>query len=148
MESAPLEVTPLTAVANMKNVISVYWEVPVKQDVSRLCCVVPEAFQELGTTSAFNAKSIHSLFHLDFQHASFAMYQPVIILGKGLRNANFWSITLFWLTLIQTIHPLSPALRLFFAALLVKMKQTTPKVVAKAAIAPKLLKEVRVAPNL
>jgi hypothetical protein len=88
MEFAPLEVTPLLAVAEIKIVKCVHREVLVKQDVSRLCCVLREAFQELGTTSALHAKSIHSHFHLDFQHVNFAMYQPAIILGEGLHNAN------------------------------------------------------------
>jgi hypothetical protein len=57
--------------------------------------VVQEVFLDLDKTSAFNVKLILSHLHLGFQHVNFAMYQPAIILGKGLPVASLWSITLF-----------------------------------------------------
>jgi len=145
MESAPLEATPLLAVAKMKNVISVHREVLVKQDVSRLCRA------RSGKLSRSWARQVHSMrnqyiriFIWTFQHASFAMYQQAIILGKALRNANLWSVTLFWLTLIQTIATPSALRYAYFLLLFGENEADCSKVVAKAAIAPKLLKKVRV----
>ena len=96
MGSAPLEVTHLLAEAKMKNVISVHREVFVKQDASRPCYVVREAFQELDKASALHAASIHSQLHQDCQHVNFATQQPEIILWKGLLDANSWSTTLLF----------------------------------------------------
>jgi hypothetical protein len=67
----------------------------MQPQVLRAAHVVREAFLELDKTSALNVKSIHSHLHLGFQHVNFAMYQPAIILGKGLPDANLWSTTLF-----------------------------------------------------
>jgi hypothetical protein len=67
----------------------------MRLQVLRAVYVVQEVFLDLDKTSAFNVKLILSHLHLGFQHVNFAMYQPAIILGKGLPVASLWSITLF-----------------------------------------------------
>ena len=144
MEFALLEVTPLLAVAKMKNVISVHREVFVKQDVSRLCYVVREAFQLLDKASALHAASIHLQLHRGCQHVNVATQQPEIIRWKGLLDANLWSTTLF--SLLSSLPFLSLAVCLSFVVLLAKSRQTSPAT-AKAAIVL-LINKVRVVPNL